>query len=51
MKTATSIVIALTAASPALAHADSTFHTHGAELFVALAAVGIVVACAYALKR
>lgn len=44
MKTILTTLATAAAASPALAHADSTFHTHGAEWPVALAILGIIIA-------
>ncbi len=44
MKPILSSLAALIAASPALAHTDSTFHSHGAEWPVALAILGIIIA-------
>lgn len=31
-------------ATPALAHSDGSMHTHGVELFLGLAAIGLVAA-------
>ncbi len=43
MKPLTTAILAL-AASPALAHADGSFHSHGVEVFLILAVAAIAVA-------
>jgi hypothetical protein len=43
MKTALTTLFAL-AAAPAFAHADGSFHTHGAELFLALITIAAIAA-------
>ncbi len=47
MKRALLTILPLVAATPALAHADGSFHSHGAELFLCLAAIGGIAAIAY----
>lgn len=37
------IVAALATASPAAAHTDAAFHTHGIEWFLVIAAIGVAV--------
>lgn len=39
MKTKLAAVAALTAATPAMAHVEGHFHTHGAEVFLLIAAL------------
>lgn len=46
MKTVLAAPLALIAASPALAHADPTFHTHGTEVSLILAALTVAAAIA-----
>lgn len=38
-------------AAPAFAHMDGSFHTHGAEGFVALAALAVLGALAFSARR
>lgn len=51
MKTTLSALAALTVATPALAHADGSFHTHGAEAYFALAVVAVIAAVTLRLTR
>lgn len=46
MKHALYTALTLVAASPALAHADGSFHSHGAEVFLIVAAIGVAAAIA-----
>ncbi len=39
------------AATPAFAHTDTSFHTHGAEFFVAVAAIGAAALLAVGFKK
>ncbi|MCV6584020.1 MAG: hypothetical protein OIF47_00650 [Marinibacterium sp.] len=41
----------MAAASPALAHADGSFHTHGAELVTALAVAAVAIAVIAAFRN
>ncbi|MDP5217309.1 hypothetical protein Q5Y75_08790 [Ruegeria sp. 2205SS24-7] len=47
MKTPLSTLVAIAAATPVFAHADGSLHSHGAELFLAIAAIGVIGALMY----
>lgn len=51
MKIVISTALTLTMAMPAFAHGSASFHTHGAELFLALAGLGAVAAMLWAARR
>ncbi|CUH51974.1 hypothetical protein J7382_06535 [Shimia sp. R11_0] len=47
MKQTLALIFTVLGAAPALAHAEGSFHTHGAELFLLLAVLVVLAGAAF----